>query len=334
MAATQSNNFKGGGIMRTMLKKVAIGLQIASDEPLEKFEQLMRKKVVVLIVDEIDMLFKQHGGVGETVFKMLISWAEDKEMRFSLIGISNCVNDTNSTRVRELGDSPRELVFPTYKEDDVLAILEQRIGKNVIDHKALQLISRRVAASSGDARRALEITSNAVSKCLDLLNGINLDTKVKYNDKQHMPLVKLPHMMRAIRETMPMRHTDMISGLPQAAKVILCIAVSLSQVWGPTAKISIYTLKKYCVEATHHALMDEVGPGHIASLVEMLVDSGLLVTDISHNFNPNDANSKLKIGVQLDDVEIALEESLLKEGGFYRSLVDYVKRECPHSSSP
>lgn len=334
MAATQSNNFKGGGIMRTMLKKVAIGLQIASDEPLEKFEQLMRKKVVVLIVDEIDMLFKQHGGVGETVFKMLISWAEDKEMRFSLIGISNCVNDTNSTRVRELGNSPRELVFPTYKEDDVLAILEQRIGKNVIDHKALQLISRRVAASSGDARRALEITSNAVSKCLDLLNGINLDTKVKYNDEQHMPLVKLPHMMRAIRETMPMRHTDMISGLPQAAKVILCIAVSLSQVWGPTAKISIYTLKKYCVEATHHALMDEVGPGHIASLVEMLVDSGLLVTDISHNFNPNDANSKLKIGVQLDDVEIALEESLLKEGGFYRSLVDYVKRECPHSSSP
>ena len=79
--------------MRTMLKKVAIGLQIASDEPLEKFERLMRKKVVVLIVDEIDMLFKQHGGVGETWFKMLISWAEDKEMRFSLIGISNCVND-------------------------------------------------------------------------------------------------------------------------------------------------------------------------------------------------------------------------------------------------
>ena len=336
MAATQSKNSKGGGIMRTMLKKVAIGLQIASDEPLEKFERLMRKKVVILIVDEIDMLFKQHGGVGETWFKMLISWAEDKDMRFSLIGISNCVNDTNSTRVRELGHSPRELVFPTYKEDDILAILEQRLGKYVIDHKALQLISRRVAASSGDARRALEITSNAVSKCLDLLNGtgIDLDTKVTYNDEHHMPLVKLPHMMRAIRETMPMRHTDMISGLPQAAKVILCIAVSLSQVWGPTAKISISTLKKYCVEATHHALMDEVGPGHIASLVEMLVDSGLLVIDISHNFNPNDANSKLKIGVQLDDVEIALEESLLKEGGFYRSLVDYVKRECPHSSSP
>ena len=148
-------------------------------------------------------------------------------------------------------------------------------------------------------------------------------------DDECMPLVKLPHMMRAIREGMPMRHGDVISGLPQAAKVILCIAVSLSQVWGPTAEISIATLKKYCVEATHHAIMDELGMGHIMNLVEMLIDAGLLVAGNSNQFNPFDFNSKLKIGVQLDDVEIALEKSLLNEGSFYRSLVDYVKRECP-----
>jgi len=364
MAASQTSSNSKSGIMRTMLKKIATGLSIANDDPLQKFEKLMMKRVVVLIVDEIDMLFKQHGGIGETWFKTLVSWAEDKEMRFSMIGISNCVNDVNSSRVRELGhvsaiiplydilrrrriqnkhhcilsclprQSPPELVFPTYKEDDIIAILEQRLGKHVVDHKALQLISRRVAASSGDARRALEITSNAVGKCLDLLKPEELDTEVKYNDER-MPLVKLPHMMRAIREAMPMRHADVISGLPQAAKVILCIAVSLGQAWGPTAEISISTLKKYCVEATRHAVMDELGPGHVITLVDMLIDSGLLVTDNnSHHFNANDANPKLKIGVQLDDVEIALEESLLKEGGFYRSLVDYVKRECPRPSSP
>jgi hypothetical protein len=49
------------------------------------------------------MLFKQHGGIGETWFKTLVSWAEDREMRFSMIGISNCVNDVDSSRVRELG---------------------------------------------------------------------------------------------------------------------------------------------------------------------------------------------------------------------------------------
>ena len=207
--------------------------------------------------------------------------------------------------------------------------MEQRLGTSIVDRKALELISRKVAASSGDARRALEITSNAVGKSIDQLSEGKLSMNVLPDDEEVMPLVKLPHMMRAIREGMPMRHADVIAGLPQAAKVILCIAVSLSQVWGPTAEISISVLKKYCVEATHHAIMDEMSLGHVQNLVEMLIDSGLLLIDNSGgSFNAHDVNAKLKIGVQLDDVEIALEESLLKEGGFYRSLVDYVKREC------
>ena len=175
-------------------------------------------------------------------------------------------------------------------------------------------------------RRALEITSNAVGKCLDLLSDEKLNMEVE--DDGCMPLVKLPHMMRAIRESMPMRHGVIINGLPRAAKVILCISVSLSHVWGPLAEITISQLKKYCAEASHHAVMDELGMGHIMNLVDMLVDSGLLLTGNSGHFNPHDMNAKLKIGVQLDDVEIALEESLLTEGSFYRSLVEYVKREC------
>ncbi len=173
----------------------------------------------------------------------------------------------------------------------------------------------------------MEITSNAVGKCIDQLSEETLESEVA-NDDECMPLVKLPHMMRAIREGMPMRHADVISGVPQAAKVILCIAVSLGKVWGPGAEISLSVLKKYCVEATHHAVMDELGIGHIMSLVELLIDSGLLITGNNGYFNPHDVDAKLKIGVQFDDVEIALEQSLLKEG-FYKSLVDYVRRECP-----
>lgn len=355
MASNQVASNGKGGIMGALLMKLARSLEIDKDSDISVFEKHFKKRVVVLVLDEIDMLFKQHGGAGETCFRTLIDLAERTELKFSLIGISNCVNDANAARVRELGhvsstlcthhsllfenysltfislQSPRELVFSTYKEHDILAILEQRLGKYVVDHKALQLISRRVAASTGDARRALEITSNAVGKCLDSLTEEELQKEVNYDD-ECMPLVKLPHMMRAIREGMPMRHADVISGLPQAAKVILCIAVSVSQVWGPTAEISVSTLKKFCVEASHHSLMDDLGIGHIMSLVEMLIDSGLLLSH-SGQFNPYDSNPKLRIGVQLDDVEIALEESLLKQG-FYRALVDYVRRECPRPSSP
>ena len=52
-------------------------------------------------------------------------------------------------------------------------------SKNIVDHKALQLISLRVAASSSNARRALEITSNAVGKVAKLLTDKKLGKEVK-----------------------------------------------------------------------------------------------------------------------------------------------------------
>ena len=316
-------SMSSGIIMKQMLKSMAKKLQIDKNSDLAVFEKQFRNKGMILVVDEIDMLFKNHGGSGEEWFAKLIQWCEDKELPFSMIGISNSVNDASATKIRELSNTPHELVFPTYNEADLLAILEKRIGKKIVDTKALQLISKRVAASTGDARKALEITSNAVDKALDNF-AEKWDKEVEDNS---YPLVKLPHMMRAIREGLPTRHEEIIRGLPQAAKVILCIAVSLGKVWGPTAAVSIATLKRFAVEATQHAILDDASIGQIANLVEMLMDSGLLTTQDCFNFNANDPNSRLQIGVQLDDVEIALEQSLLVESSFYRSLVDYVKRE-------
>ena len=89
--------------------------------------------------------------------------------------------------------------------------------------------------------------------------------------------------------------SNVIRGLPHAAKVVLCVAVSLSQVWSPTSEISISVLKKYCVEATHHAIMDELSLGHVMSLVEMLLDARLLMPGNSGQFNPHDPNAKLQI---------------------------------------
>lgn len=126
-----------------------------------------------------------------------------------------------------------------------------------------------------------------------------------------------------------MPHAEIISGLPLFAKVILCIAVSLSQVWGPKVEIGVSTLKMYCFEASQHSVMDNLCSGQVMNLVEMLIDAGLL---LSSGFNKHHSNPKLRVGVQLDDVEIALEESLLQEG-FYKALVDYVRCEHPHPPS-
>lgn len=311
--------------MKQMLKSMAKKLQTDNNSELAVFKRKISKKGMILVVDEIDMLFKNQGGSGEEWFSTLIEWCEDKDLPFSMIGISNSVNDVNATKIRDLAHCPQELVFPTYTEADLLTMLEKRIGKKIVDTKALQLISKRVSASSGDARKALEITSNAIDKALDAIDEERRQEEVE--DDSVYPLVKLPHMMRAIREGMPTRHEEIIRGLPRDAKVILCIAVSLGKVWGPNAAVSIGALKKYAVQATQHSMFEETGLGQIKNLVEMLMDSGLLTGCV--DFDANNPNSRLHIGVQLDDVEIALEKSLLAENGFYNGLVEYVKRECP-----
>ena len=74
-------------------------------------------------------------------------------------------------------------------------------------------------------------------------------------------------------------------------------------------------------------MLDDASLGQITNLVEMLMDSGLHTTDHDRrfNFDANDHSSRLLISVQLDDVKIALERSLLVESSFYRSVVDYIK---------
>lgn len=107
-----------------------------------------------------------------------------------------------------------------------------------------------MSTSNGDARRALEIRYNAIGNLSELLSEEKLD-EIILDEYERLPLVKPPHIMRIICDIMPMRHTDVIVGLPQTAKVVLCIAVSLSKMWSQGAEIGILTLKNYCVEVTN-----------------------------------------------------------------------------------
>ena len=124
-----------------------------------------------------------------------------------------------------------------------------------------------------------------------------------------------------------------IKGLPYAAKTILCIAVSLCHVWGPTANISINSLQKYCVQAFHNNIMDEWGLENTIYLIGTLVESGLLIpitTGINETFNVRDGSTEVRVDAKLEDVEVVLRQKLLEEGSFYCRLVDYVRRECPY----
>lgn len=191
-----------------------------------------------------------------------------------------------------------------------------------MDSKALELVSRKIAATTGDARKALEIVSSACQRCIDSLSEEELSKKLGKDDS---PPVKIKHMMWAIREGNLVKHAEVIRRLPPMAKVLLCIAVAYSHKMGPNAEISLATLKKLCQKATEFALFDDSDVGIVGSLCEMLHDAGLLRAANTSDFDSHDSNAKLILGTQMDDVECALEESLVNgvNGAFYSKLLDF-----------
>ena len=300
---------------------------------IEKSLLSKRMSPLVLVLDEIDMLLYYSNrstdnlSGGDLLIKSFLHWASNPKFSFVLIGISNAVDNGYTERLQNLGKISHTLVFKPYREEDLISIIEARVGTKIIAEPAIKMVSRKVAAGSGDARKALDMTAQAVRKCE---TDLSVEQRGQSGDDVVYPIVKLPHMMRSIREGLGMRHTDAIMSMPQAAKIVLCVAVALSTVSPAWKIIRMKDLKKYCAEASRHGLMERLNIDHLFDIVQMLSDSGLLLSgdgnDLRYAAYQMDVHEiPLMLGVQLDDVECALEKTLMNEP-FYKNMVSYVKK--------
>ena len=215
-------------------------------------------------------------------------------------------------------------MFPPYGKDDLIKIVEQRVGTRTFDDASLQLAGRKIATASGDARAMLNLVSNAIRKHQEVFN-----TENEYNQicpSTMKPLIKLKHMMKAIRETVGKKQTNYIESLPQAAKFVLCLAVTIGNVLGSDCVMSMAKLKRYCSAATRNGMLDSLSLEHFIEVIDLLIDSGLLLVGGEDRFVDQSGERLLRLGVQYDDVECALETTLLQQE-FFLSMVKHLKEE-------
>jgi len=328
------------GASNGILKRIARSLDISGNADEQGVEKRLdaknnfNKRVLILVLDEVDMLLSAGSGAasGKTLLKKLMQWSANPHYLFAMIGISNSIDDKRARSLSELGTISKTVVFSAYRERDLMAILKERVGSKIVDAGALQLVARKVAAASGDARLALELTSNAVSKASDSLSDEQLSSETIEE-----PVVKILHMMRAVREGTGMKHAELIAGLPLAAKIILCVAMALSQVSSEWKVFTLGSLKKYVTEATRHGLIESLSTDLIYDLVGQLTDAGLLLTgdnnpgeEMSRRVYANPYDVPLQLGVQLDEVEFAI-ETTLNQHAFYSKMMEYVRTTNVHN---
>jgi len=311
-------------------KKRSSGSDVISQALQLKPHRKTADPTLIIALDEIDFLLQGMGKGTEEIplLSTILQWASQPSHRFILIGISNSVGNESAKRLHNLVKFDKEIVFNPYTEHDMTEIVKRRLGKyeSLVERIAIAYVSKKVAKDTGDARYLLEIMSSAVTKCTSVMKNEELN-KVGKN----LPVIKLKHVMKALKDLGRTPYAAIIANLPQSQKVVLCIAMTLSQVSPAWRLITMSQLRTYCSQATQQSVLDELSIDSLVSVIRALEDAGLLKIGggdifVGHNGdNPNEW--LLSLGTQLEDVECALGETLLEKGSFYQRLCHYVREQ-------
>eukprot|EP00930_Biecheleria_cincta_P070423 TRINITY_DN58057_c0_g1_i1.p1 TRINITY_DN58057_c0_g1~~TRINITY_DN58057_c0_g1_i1.p1 ORF type:complete len:993 (+),score=212.06 TRINITY_DN58057_c0_g1_i1:54-3032(+) len=122
-----------------------------------------RRQVVVLLIDEVDALVTQ----AQTVLYRLFDWVTRPGARMAVMAIANTMDLPERLLPRvasRLG--VLRLNFTPYNRNQLRTILAERLrvgqAEGAFKEDALVLCAARVAAGSGDARKALQVCRRAV----------------------------------------------------------------------------------------------------------------------------------------------------------------------------
>ncbi len=166
-----------------------------------------RKRVVVIILDEVDKLIKKGDDVLYNLSR-INSMLENAKV--SLIGISNDLKFTEflDPRVRSsLGEE--ELIFPPYNADQLADVLRQRaemaFRSGVIDDDVISLCAALAARENGDARKALDL----------------LRISAELAERENVQGVQEIHVRRAQSKIEFDRVAEVIKTLPTQSKLVL-----------------------------------------------------------------------------------------------------------------
>ncbi|PAA80915.1 hypothetical protein BOX15_Mlig011148g7, partial [Macrostomum lignano] len=119
-----------------------------------------RGRPCVLLVDELDMLCNRR----QDVLYNLFEWPQNPNSRLIVLAIANTMDLPERVLVHRVASrlGLSRLVFQAYSHDQLMEIVRSRISKlHIFEDKAVEMAARKVAAVSGDARRALDLCSRS-----------------------------------------------------------------------------------------------------------------------------------------------------------------------------
>ncbi|KAF2312579.1 hypothetical protein GH714_035131 [Hevea brasiliensis] len=254
-------------------------------------QQSSGSNMTLIVADELDYLITKDRGVLHDLF-MLTTFPFS---RCILIGIANAIDlaDRFLPRLQSMNCKPMVVNFRAYSKDQILRILKERLMAlpwTVFHPQALELCARKVAAASGDMRKALCVCRSAIEILERELreSASNLSSSAVENElphpqtapaceffkKQESMIVGIDHMAVALSKAYRSPIVDTIQSLPQHQQMILCAAVKFFR--GGKKDTVIGELNKSYIDVCKSTMIPPVGVLEFLSMCQVLNDQGIL----------------------------------------------------------
>ncbi|KAG2602296.1 cell division control protein 6 homolog isoform X2 [Panicum virgatum] len=241
--------------------------------PLQQLQSMFSNKesasrrMMLVIVDEMDYLITRDRAVLHDLF-MLTTYPYS---RCILIGIANAIDlaDRFLPKLESLNCKPLVVTFRAYSKDQISDIIKHRLKVleyDVFEPLALEFCARKVAAATGDMRKALGVCRSAVEV---------LEARLQDSSDQELGIVTFDHMDIALSKAFKSAVVDSILCLPQQQQMVLCALTNTFQHCKKKAT-TLGELNKSYIEICRTTQVPAVGMLEFSNMCMILSDQGFM----------------------------------------------------------
>jgi origin recognition complex subunit 1 len=196
-----------------------------------------RRVPCVVLMDELDQLVTKN----QSVMYNFFNWPGLRHSRLIVLAVANTMDLPERTLSNKISSrlGLTRITFPGYNHEQLMKIIQSRlegVPGNIVEPDAVQFASRKVAAVSGDARRALDICRRAVELAEADAKGRGPDpsTPTKKAPAESTTATKgrsaggkvtIATIKRAINEATTSPLQQYLRALPFASKLVLAALV-------------------------------------------------------------------------------------------------------------
>ncbi|TVY51549.1 Origin recognition complex subunit 1 [Lachnellula cervina] len=221
-----------------------------------------RRTPCVVLMDELDQLVTKN----QSVMYNFFNWPGLRHSKLIVLAVANTMDLPERTLSNKISSrlGLTRITFAGYTHEQLMKIIQSRlegVPGDIVTSDAIQFASRKVAAVSGDARRALDICRRAVelaeSETLSIPapNTPSKSGKGLEKMSKSLGIVTIATVKKAINEATTSPLQQYLRGLPLSAKILLAALMAKTRRTGVAESV----LGDVLDEARRMAKMDTGG---------------------------------------------------------------------------